>query len=253
MNNIYIIENLINKKKYVGITKFNIEKRFSQHIYSSVNRNSNYRIHSAIRKYGKDNFKCYLIDICEKKDALNREQFYIKLFNTFKSGYNMNEGGYGLLHLSEESKLKLSRNNYWRGKRRNGNKNPMFGKCHSEETKKKISETRKKLKYNNGWLGKKHSEETKQKISKANKGKIGWAKGKIRTQEHSNNISINKKNKPIYNKRKSYKLYFEDGSNVIIFGLVPYCKLNNLSAGNIHSVLTNRLSKYKNIIKVERI
>jgi hypothetical protein len=67
-----------------------------------------------------------------------------------------------------------------------GENNPFFGKHHSEETKKKISDaekgkhlsekTRKKMSESrkgekNPFYGKHHSEETKEKISNANKGK----------------------------------------------------------------------------------
>ena len=44
-----------------------------------------------------------------------------------------------------------------------------LGKHHSEETRKKISESKKGE--NNYWFGKHHSEETRKKISEAHKGK----------------------------------------------------------------------------------
>lgn len=50
-----------------------------------------------------------------------------------------------------------------------------FGKKHSEDTKKKISNSGKgKHKY---WLGKKLSEEHKRKMSKSLIGKVAWFKG----------------------------------------------------------------------------
>ena len=48
----------------------------------------------------------------------------------------------------------------------------MTGKHHSEETKRKMSESRK------GKLRKKHTEEAKRKMSEAKKGYIPWNKGK---------------------------------------------------------------------------
>lgn len=50
-----------------------------------------------------------------------------------------------------------------------GENHHMFGKHHTEETKKKISETQKGE--NNPMYGKHHNEEAKSKISKANKGR----------------------------------------------------------------------------------
>ena len=50
-----------------------------------------------------------------------------------------------------------------------GENNPLYGKHHSEDAKRKISEAHK---------GKHHSEDTKSKISEAHKGKSAWNKGK---------------------------------------------------------------------------
>jgi very-short-patch-repair endonuclease len=55
----------------------------------------------------------------------------------------------------------------------------MLGKHHTEESKRKISNSNKGKKDSPSyWLGKKRSEETKRKISKSNEGKIPWNKGK---------------------------------------------------------------------------
>ena len=62
--------------------------------------------------------------------------------------------------VSDETKKLISKSK--KGKN-TGENNPMFGKTHSEETKKKLSELNK---------GKTHSEETKKKLSELNKGKI---------------------------------------------------------------------------------
>lgn len=55
-------------------------------------------------------------------------------------------------------------------------------KHHSEETKKKISESRK-LQANDWWIGRHHTEESKQKISKSKIGKDPHNKGKCLTEE----------------------------------------------------------------------
>lgn len=65
-----------------------------------------------------------------------------------------------------------------------GEKNPWYGKHHTEESKQKMSESLK---------GRRHTEETKQKLSKANKGKYTGEKhpfyGKHHTEESKRKIS----------------------------------------------------------------
>jgi len=65
-------------------------------------------------------------------------------------------------------------------KRMMGTKNPFYGKHHSEETKRKMSEAHK---------GKKHSEETKRKMSEAKMGRIPWNKGKSPSEEAKRKMS----------------------------------------------------------------
>lgn len=62
---------------------------------------------------------------------------------------------------------------------------PMRGKHHSDQTKKKISESKKgtNTKEQNPFYGKHHSKEAKQKISDANKGRVPPNKGKKMSHE----------------------------------------------------------------------
>jgi len=89
---IYLITNLLNKKQYVGITKFSIEERFLQHTRRG------FLLTEAIQKYGKDQF---LIELIEEVESIERayelEQYYIKEYDTkVPSGYNLTDGGDGL-------------------------------------------------------------------------------------------------------------------------------------------------------------
>ena len=87
-----------------------------------------------------------------------------------------------------------------------GEKNPFYGKTHTEETKKilekKSKETWKKQPH--PWIGKSHTEETKNILRNKNKNQIPWNKGIPRTEEekmkmwmshkewHKNNVVWNK-------------------------------------------------------------
>ena len=88
------------------------------------------------------------------------EQYYIKVFKTlWPNGYNLTEGGDGGVACEEICK-KISEA---KKGHQAGEKNPMFGKHHSDETKLKISKVHK---------GKHISEEQKKKLSSALKGRI---------------------------------------------------------------------------------
>ena len=134
---VYKITCLSNNKLYIGFTKLTPEKRLKQHFYNSIRRNKN-KLARAILKYGRVNFITETIfTSIDKQEALNKEMFFIKEFNTLKKGYNCNEGGTdgnGRI-VSEETKKLISANHA----DFTGDKNPFFNKIHSEATKKLIA------------------------------------------------------------------------------------------------------------------
>lgn len=120
---VYCFKNSINNKLYIGETvKRNFRSRFIEHCCHSKYGNSYF--YKAIRKYGWDNFDRMILyqteeleDTLENEQKLNnlvnnKEQEYIKLFNTtdYSVGYNLTGGGDGVLgyKFSEESKKKMS-------------------------------------------------------------------------------------------------------------------------------------------------
>ena len=116
-----------------------------------------------------------------------------KTIKTYKTqeddfGYNIKAGGNNFKH-SEETKRKIGEANkialkghYWSEEQKqlmsekfSGEHNPFFGKHHSEETKQKISQSRKGkcAGEEHHFYGKHHSEESLEKISQNRKGKGG--------------------------------------------------------------------------------
>ncbi len=176
---IYKATNLINGKVYIGQTVKRLLQRKSAHLYNAK-KDCTYYFHNAIRKYGTDNFKWEVICICPNIESLNeQEQYYIKLYNSMKVGYNLHSGGLNYT-VSEKTRKKLRKAHpSMRGKN-----NPNYGKPMSEERKEKIrqatlgrivsKETRRKKSISmtgeNHWnYGKHHSDETKKRMSIANK------------------------------------------------------------------------------------
>lgn len=99
---IYCYTNKINNKKYIGQTN-NIERRKKQHIQDSVHCHKGHEIshnlpfHSAIRKYGIDNFEFEILEIIETEnwdEVNNLESEYINNFQTIcPNGYNLQAQG----------------------------------------------------------------------------------------------------------------------------------------------------------------
>lgn len=125
---IYVIINKINGKKYIGKSN-DIGRRWREHSKKTTKET---HIDKAINKYGKKNFILFLLEQVDDLSKLNeREIFYIHKTGAEKdiNYYNHSSGGDGF---------------------EAGAKNPMFnkkgkdcinyGRIHTEESKKKMSE-----------------------------------------------------------------------------------------------------------------
>lgn len=82
-----------------------------------------------------------------------------------------------------------------------GERNPMFGKKHTEEAKQKVSNANKGHKYR---VGMKHSDEAKQKMREARLGTSSWNKGISMSEESKQKLSNTKKSTEYKNKSGSY-------------------------------------------------
>lgn len=108
MYSIYKIWNEVNDKLYIGCTIRPIEERFQEHKYRVYERVTH--LYSAMRKYGRDKFHIELIDTASSKEEMfEKEMYYIKLFDTYKNGYNLTLGGDGFqpIELNEEKIIEM--------------------------------------------------------------------------------------------------------------------------------------------------
>lgn len=149
---VYSHTNKVNGKVYIGLTSMKPEARWK----NGIGYHSGTHFRNAIDKYGWDNFDHKIIkDNLTKDEAGYWEKYYISLYNSMDRhyGYNMSSGGEngGGHPQTEETRKKISENGYHQG---------MKGKKHSEETKRKMSESR---------TGRRFSEESKRKISEAHR------------------------------------------------------------------------------------
>lgn len=173
---VYIIDNIVNGKLYVGKGSNDRDRWYEHQKIANGGKDKYPRqysyLHRAIIKYGVENFLFSIWKYCETEEQAFAEEInfiaYLKtkgykLYNLTAGG----EGNSGWRH-SEETKQKMAI--------------VKTGKKVSEETKQKISATKTgipiseehKKKISLARLGTYRSEETKKKLSGENHSKLTW-------------------------------------------------------------------------------
>lgn len=96
MKTYIIYRHTLNNKDYIGYSAQTLEERLNDHIQSSIVDMSERHFHRAIRKYGQQNIISEIIDTADtRSEAIEKEKYYIIVYDTFKNGYNMTIGGDG--------------------------------------------------------------------------------------------------------------------------------------------------------------
>lgn len=175
---IYKTTCLVNGKIYIGQHEGNIGDDYI---------GSGTIFKRAVIKYGKENFKREILRECNTHHELRIwEYFYIKKYKSqdIRIGYNVADGDVNTKEynpvkslevrkkISETLKRKYANGEIDKSKIiRTGVNHPMYGKHHSEESKRKNSESRKRYAatHKHPLQGTHCSEETKRKISEGNK------------------------------------------------------------------------------------
>ena len=111
---IYKVTNKNNGKVYIGLTSMqnrNPKERYWQHLANARNTKRRNKFLDAIRKYGQEVWEFEVIDSSAKtvEELNDKEQMYIKLYNSIDEGYNTHDGG-RFHHHTEESKRKIRDN-----------------------------------------------------------------------------------------------------------------------------------------------
>lgn len=89
---IYKITNKINNKVYIG-QSIHIERRFKEHMQSAAHSPKSV-IHTAINKYGIENFTFEIVELCLIEELDEKEVLYINKYNSaVPNGYNVQLGG----------------------------------------------------------------------------------------------------------------------------------------------------------------
>lgn len=155
---------------YIG-QAVSLERRMYEHkYYLNLGKDRCLALQRAVSKYGLDSFDFSIVEYCSTDQLNDKEIYYISKYQTNNKGfgYNLSAGGRsGLLGYkhSEESRQKMSESK--KGWVMGDEQKEFISKLHtgkivSEETKKKISEAITGVKH---WaFGTHPSEETRQKL-----------------------------------------------------------------------------------------
>ena len=168
---VYMILNVKNNKMYIGST-VDYEKRYRAHINGLRGcYHDNKKMEQEFHEFGEESFVFRILCTTEsEEERFGIEASIIQKLKTYKHGYNLSVDGRGRYLISYETREKMRYNSL-------GKRNPFYGRKHTDETKKLLSEyasTRTGEK--NSFYGKTHSKETLKKISDSfNKLKeSGW-------------------------------------------------------------------------------
>ena len=244
---IYIWTSKTEYKSYIGKTKYSPEDRLRGHLNDSAN-GSPLDFHTAIRKYGIDDFELNVLEEIFDNDNDN-EVYWIDYYDTFRNGYNMTLGADGgnTGGMSEEVKNKKQEigedglNDFqrqgikaWKTRRERGEVELSVQK--NKEKRSKIGDDgltsyeRSALKYKENWKNK--SDEEKQARSEAIK-------------EVWKNISDEKKMEFSKMRRIKAKEQFKNESQEtkeLRIKKASEASKNTVSAFNIKSKSYNRVS-----------
>jgi len=142
---VYRLENVVTKKNYIGMTSQEPKERWCRGYHGKMG--------DAINNYPFDLcWKKYIeFQTPNKEQALELESELMKWYDSVENGYNISSYSGGTYKRSDETRRKISESQI-------GERNNMYGKHHSEESKKRMSELK---------TGKHHSEESKKKIAES--------------------------------------------------------------------------------------
>lgn len=165
---LYQAVNLVNGKRYLGITQAGLGKRVGRHYRSARLYKKGSAIGAAIRKYKQKNIKFSVMAVCP--DWEYAKALEIAAIAKFKPEYNMTAGGDGAP-----------------------------GYKHTEQHKRRVSEWQSGNKH---WLGKKHSTETIEKMRVSSRkaraeGRGGFQPGHKLNPKRPKFYARRQRNKPV--------------------------------------------------------
>lgn len=127
---IYKIQSKIKPERiYIG-SAVRIDNRWSGHLRTLRKNAHNKKIQNHYNKYGEQDFEFSIICLCSKEDLIKNEQKYINLFNPYFNICKIAGSTLGVQAWNKGKKCECT----------SGEKNGMFGKHHTIEARKIMSD-----------------------------------------------------------------------------------------------------------------
>lgn len=243
---IYKTTNLINGRQYIGKDSKNNPNYLGSGAF----------LKRAIQKYGKENFKKEILEVCSSQQELTeREEYWLNYYNAGNNPifYNMHNHSYGApsgesnhmygvcgekhplfgIPRSDETRKKLS-------VRQLGEKHHFYGKNLSKEHREKLSEAIRGEKC--FWYGKKRSDSARIKMSESHRGEKNPNFGKQLSDDHKRKIGESQSGE----KNHNFKGYVVCTSGVYI-GMKKtskeWCEILGVNKTNFHTHLSGKWYK----------
>jgi predicted GIY-YIG superfamily endonuclease len=212
----YIILDFDDKIRYLGCRSSKIEPRLDQYMSSSKFLNRNHKLRKRVLQV-----------FSSRKEALEHEIWMHEKYKVSESSRYINRSrqtstkfNWQGQHHSEETKIKCAPPIHPKGML--GKTHPRkgktllqeYGKERSDEIRQKISARHYNSEENHAWFGKHHSEETKKKISEININKPSWNKGKHHSEETKKKLSISKTGNR--NSKFAFNVYDNNGNKFVV-------------------------------------
>lgn len=186
-------------KFYIGSTDLIDDRKF-QHMESlRKGTHQNVRLQRFYDKKGKKGWEFEVHEVKNRKVAYEHEARLILKYLDNPKLMNIGKGSVGGDNLSRHpdreliiARMTLSVQQRW------DNASPEFRQHHSEQRTGK----------NNGMYGKQHTEQSRKQMSEKKKGQVPWSKGQTFSEEHRAKIAANARNRtgeknPFYGKKHS--------------------------------------------------